>query len=89
MGRARSVWREFIEKWVRHHGNNWELADIHWIRYVHHWMRFSGYRSFQGAALTRRAEGRAQSMLVVRLAGGGSCKFCLAARGGDDERSEA
>jgi hypothetical protein len=69
------VWRDFIARWVNLHPA-WELAELHWLRYVEEFMRYEGFEKLSGARLSRRAEGAAQDLLSRRLAEGLACKYC-------------
>lgn len=74
---VRSAWRGFITKWVRRH-DNWELSELHWFSYVEEFMACQEFELHSGARLTRKAEGAAQHLLTVIMAGHATCKYCVA-----------
>jgi hypothetical protein len=69
------IWRDFIARWVDAHPV-WELAEVHWLRYVEEFMEYQGFERLSGARLSRRAEGAAQELLTRLLSEGVGCKHC-------------
>ena len=73
---ARRTWRAFIAKWVSKHGEDWQMAERHWLKYVEEFVLMREFGVFSGARLMRKSEAAAQSFLAHLLAAKTPCKYC-------------
>lgn len=73
----RATWRDFITRWVKSHPQGWELAELHWLKYVEEFLSLRDFERLSSVRLIRKCEGAAQNFLMYMLVGGGQCKYCV------------